>query len=142
MGMRMPLEGSQDMQVCCDLICLPCTHTHADSSCLGSSLGVVLCDMIWYQVGVAHYGLSFVISQIRSCGYLVPHILFSTCSVLFLGLFSTVGDVQTLLYSLMFATSDDGFINSTTVKTFTTVSDPSLIFGKGWGGGGGQQEEK
>ncbi|KAL5477256.1 hypothetical protein EMCRGX_G024025 [Ephydatia muelleri] len=37
------------------------------------------------------------------------------------GLFSTVGDVQTLLYSLMFATSDDGFINSTTVKTFTTV---------------------
>ena len=41
---------------------------------------------------------------------------------LLLGLFSTVGDVETLLHHLMFATPDDSFINGTTVKTFTTVS--------------------
>ena len=39
-----------------------------------------------------------------------------------LGLFTTVGDIFTLLHRLMFAGPSDPWINSTTVHTFTTVS--------------------
>ena len=59
---------------------------------------------------------------------LISTITYAMLNTLHVGLFSNALDILTLCRALMFARADDPWLNSTTVATFTKVSE--------WVGGG------